>query len=254
MLRGLATINYWTDDMEAATRWYSDMLGVEPYFERAGPDGRLAYAEFRIGDYEDELGLVDRAWAPAGAATEPGGAVMYWHVDDIAATFEKLLSMGAREYQPITPPRRQGVRDGRRCRPVRERAGDHAQPSLPGDAAHVRGWVVETIASADAAKWESWLAVHHAQRDGVWLKIAKKRSRKPRRATSPCATAGSTASASRMTTPISCRSTRRASAGARGRGSTSSAPGADRGWTHARSRPGTRSRRLGRCGEPLKSC
>jgi predicted enzyme related to lactoylglutathione lyase len=103
MLRGLATINYWTDDMEAATRWYSDMLGVEPYFERAGPDGRLAYAEFRIGDYEDELGLVDRAWAPAGAATEPGGAVMYWHVDDIAATFEKLLSMGAREYQPITP-------------------------------------------------------------------------------------------------------------------------------------------------------
>jgi predicted enzyme related to lactoylglutathione lyase len=52
---------------------------------------------------KDELGLVDRAWAPAGAATEPGGAVMYWHVDDIAATFEKLLSMGAREYQPITP-------------------------------------------------------------------------------------------------------------------------------------------------------
>jgi uncharacterized protein YdeI (YjbR/CyaY-like superfamily) len=38
---------------------------------------------------------------------------------------------------------------------------------------------VETIACADAAKWESWLAVHHAQRDGVWLKIAKKGSRKP---------------------------------------------------------------------------
>ena len=28
---------------------------------------------------------------------------MYWHVDDVAATFERLLSMGAREYQPITP-------------------------------------------------------------------------------------------------------------------------------------------------------
>ena len=28
---------------------------------------------------------------------------MHWHVDDIAATFEKLLSMGAKEYQPITP-------------------------------------------------------------------------------------------------------------------------------------------------------
>jgi predicted enzyme related to lactoylglutathione lyase len=28
---------------------------------------------------------------------------MYWHVDDIEASFEKLLSMGAPEYQPITP-------------------------------------------------------------------------------------------------------------------------------------------------------
>jgi predicted enzyme related to lactoylglutathione lyase len=108
MLRGFATINYWTDDMEAAKRWYGELLGVEPYFERPGPDGRLAYAEFRIGDYQAELGLVDRGWAPAGAATEPGGAVMYWHVDDIAAAFEKLLSMGATEYQPITPRGDQG--------------------------------------------------------------------------------------------------------------------------------------------------
>ena len=103
MLRGFATINYWTDDMEAAKRWYAELLGVEPYFERPGPDGRLGYAEFRVGDYQDELGLVDRRWAPSDAATEPGGAVTYWHVDDIAATFEKLLSMGAREYQPIIP-------------------------------------------------------------------------------------------------------------------------------------------------------
>jgi predicted enzyme related to lactoylglutathione lyase len=108
MLRGFATINYWTNDMEAAKRWYAELLGVEPYFERPGPDGRLAYAEFRIGDYQAELGLVDRGWAPAGAATEPGGAVMYWHVDDIAAAFEKLLSMGATEYQPITPRGDQG--------------------------------------------------------------------------------------------------------------------------------------------------
>jgi hypothetical protein len=48
------------------------------------------------------LGLVDRAWAPADAPTEPGGAVLYWHVDDIEASFAKLLSMGAAEYQPAT--------------------------------------------------------------------------------------------------------------------------------------------------------
>jgi catechol 2,3-dioxygenase-like lactoylglutathione lyase family enzyme len=46
MLRGFATINYWTDDMETAKRRYAELLGVEPYFERPGPDGRLAYAEF----------------------------------------------------------------------------------------------------------------------------------------------------------------------------------------------------------------
>jgi hypothetical protein len=27
---------------------------------------------------------------------------MHWHVDDLAGTFEKLLGMGAAEYQPIT--------------------------------------------------------------------------------------------------------------------------------------------------------
>jgi len=102
MLRGFATINYWADDLDAAKRWYAELLGVEPYFERAGPDGRPAYAEFRIGDHQDELGLVDHRWAPSGAAAEPGGAVMYWHVDDVAAAFERLLSIGAREYQPIT--------------------------------------------------------------------------------------------------------------------------------------------------------
>jgi predicted enzyme related to lactoylglutathione lyase len=103
MLRGLTNVSFWADDVDAAMRWYAELLGVEPYFERPGPDGRLGYAEFRVGDYQDELGLVDRRWAPSDAATEPGGAVTYWHVDDIAATFEKLLSMGAREYQPITP-------------------------------------------------------------------------------------------------------------------------------------------------------
>ena len=108
MLRGFATISYWTDDMGAATRWYAELLGVEPYFEQPGPDGRPAYVEFRVGDHQDELGLVDRRFQPPGAAAGPGGVVMYWHVDDVAATFERLLSMGATEYQPITPRGDQG--------------------------------------------------------------------------------------------------------------------------------------------------
>lgn len=27
---------------------------------------------------------------------------MYWHVDDLAATLDTLLAMGAQQYQPIT--------------------------------------------------------------------------------------------------------------------------------------------------------
>lgn len=102
-LRGFSTINFWAEDVAAAAAWYTELLGVEPYFTRPGPDGRLAYAEFRIGDHQAELGIVDRGYAPPGTATGPGGAIMYWHVDDLNATFTELLSMGAKEYQPITP-------------------------------------------------------------------------------------------------------------------------------------------------------
>ncbi|WP_067459458.1 VOC family protein [Actinomadura macra] len=102
MLRGPATTNFWADDLEAAKRWYTEFLGIEPYFNRAGPDGRTAYYEFRIGDEEHELGLIDGRFRAPGAASGPGGAVMHWHVDDLQGTLDKLLSMGAEQYQPLT--------------------------------------------------------------------------------------------------------------------------------------------------------
>jgi predicted enzyme related to lactoylglutathione lyase len=102
MLRGFATISYWADDVEAAKNWYAELLGIQPYFIRP-EEGPPAYVEFRVGDYQDELGIIDRRYAPKGAAGDPGGAVMHWHVDDVPATFERLLSMGAKEYQPVTP-------------------------------------------------------------------------------------------------------------------------------------------------------
>ena len=96
MLRGMATVSYWADDLAAAKRWYAELLGTEPYFERPG------YAEFRLGDYQHELGLIDRRFAPVGAAREPGGAVMYWHVDDLRGAYRRLLAMGASPYQEPT--------------------------------------------------------------------------------------------------------------------------------------------------------
>jgi predicted enzyme related to lactoylglutathione lyase len=88
--------------MEAAKKWYTELLGLAPYFERPGPDGRLAYMEFRLGDYQHELGIINRNYAPKGATAGPGGAIVYWHVDDIAATLEKVMALGATEYEPLT--------------------------------------------------------------------------------------------------------------------------------------------------------
>ncbi len=101
MLRGLSTISFWADDVLAAQQWYSELLGIEPYFAR--PDAaNPAYIEFRLGDYQHELGIIDRRYAPKSATAAPGGAVVYWHVDDINAAYNRLLAMGASEYEPIT--------------------------------------------------------------------------------------------------------------------------------------------------------
>jgi len=101
MLRGLTTVSYYADDMEAAKQWYTDLLGVDPYFERP-IDGPAAYLEYRIGDYQHELGLIDARYAPHRHGADPSGAVVFWHVDDVAAALEKLLSMGAKEHEPRT--------------------------------------------------------------------------------------------------------------------------------------------------------
>jgi predicted enzyme related to lactoylglutathione lyase len=100
-LRGFATISFYADDLTAAKAWYSELLGIEPYF--VSPlEGPPAYIEYRFGDYQHELGIIDRKYAPKGAATTPGGAVAFWHVDDIEGMLERLKAMGATEYDPLT--------------------------------------------------------------------------------------------------------------------------------------------------------
>lgn len=95
MLRGMATVSYFADDHAAARAWYAEFLGIEPYFERPG------YAEFRIGDFQHELGVIDRKYVPASMGG-PSGEIVYWHVDDLDATVARLTELGAKEYEPIT--------------------------------------------------------------------------------------------------------------------------------------------------------
>jgi predicted enzyme related to lactoylglutathione lyase len=99
-LRGLTTISYWADDLKAAKKWYAELLGVEPYFQR--PDAENpAYIEFRIGDYQHELGIIDRKYAPP-MPTQPAGEIAYWHVDDIEESLKKLIDHGAIAFGPVT--------------------------------------------------------------------------------------------------------------------------------------------------------
>ncbi|OKI85129.1 VOC family protein [Micromonospora sp. CB01531] len=98
MLRGLTTVSFFADDVTAAARWYAELLGIEPYFTRP-VQGTPAYVEFRIGDQQHELGIIDRRFAPRPSLQEAGGAVIYWHVDDVEAAFERLLSLGATAYE-----------------------------------------------------------------------------------------------------------------------------------------------------------
>ena len=101
MLRGLTNVSFWAEDVVAAREWYTHVLGIEPYFQNPA-EGPPAYIEYRLGAQEDELGLIDRRYAPPGASQQPGGAIVYWQVDDVAASFARLLELGASEYQPVT--------------------------------------------------------------------------------------------------------------------------------------------------------
>ncbi|GAB3953290.1 VOC family protein [Kribbella albertanoniae] len=119
MLRGVCTVGFSADDLNAAARWYSELLNTEPYFRayecetcearafgvghcaECGTAMQLGYIEFWVGDDQVELGFIDRRYL-AGKANAPGSATVAWHVDDLTATMETLLAMGATAHEPIT--------------------------------------------------------------------------------------------------------------------------------------------------------
>lgn len=100
-LRGIATINFFAADHAGAKKWYSEFLGMEPYFDKPG------YFEFRLGDYGQEFGVIDSKYMPEydTSTSGPAGAVIYWYVDDLEGTLERLLGMGA---ELLDAPRERG--------------------------------------------------------------------------------------------------------------------------------------------------
>ncbi|MFC5825031.1 VOC family protein [Nonomuraea insulae] len=103
MLRGLTTVVFYSPDFEAAKRWYTDLFGIPPYMDTP------AYMEWRVGDYQHEFGIIHSSYAgtdlamtpdPATVGT-PAGAMVHWHVDDVPATLDRLVAMGAKRHDPL---------------------------------------------------------------------------------------------------------------------------------------------------------
>ncbi len=94
-LKGISTVNFYASNHNEAIDWYTKFLGIEPYFKVAG------YAEFRVGDYQQELGIVDSKFSPQNISDKPAGVIVYWHVDNLQETFNYLQSLGAKIFQPI---------------------------------------------------------------------------------------------------------------------------------------------------------
>lgn len=86
---GLRTLTYYVPDMAAAKKWYSQILGFEPYFDQP------FYIGYNVGGFE--LGLV-----PAETTTVFGNnAVVYLGVDDAKTSLQRLLSLGASLHHDI---------------------------------------------------------------------------------------------------------------------------------------------------------
>ena len=79
-LHGLRTVIYPAPDLDAATAWWTQLLGQPPYFEQP------FYVGFEVAGYE--LGLLPDA-DPAD------GALTYWGVDDVQAAMDDAIAAGA---------------------------------------------------------------------------------------------------------------------------------------------------------------
>jgi predicted enzyme related to lactoylglutathione lyase len=87
MILGLRTAAYPVPDLEAGKRWYSAVLGCEPYFDQP------FYVGYSVGGFE--LGLL-----PDGTPGATGSQVL-WGVADADAAMKRLVELGGIELEPV---------------------------------------------------------------------------------------------------------------------------------------------------------
>jgi predicted enzyme related to lactoylglutathione lyase len=88
MILGLRTAIYPVNNIDAAKAWYTQMLGVAPYFDQP------FYVGFNVGGFE--LGLL-----PDGQPGT-GGPQPLWGVTDAAMALSRLIALGAKPLEPLT--------------------------------------------------------------------------------------------------------------------------------------------------------
>ena len=88
MFLGLRTAIYPVADLAAATDWYVQVLGQQPYFDQP------FYVGFSVGGFE--LGLV-----PLGETSTQGPQPL-WGVANIEVAFQHLTARGATPLEPVT--------------------------------------------------------------------------------------------------------------------------------------------------------
>jgi catechol 2,3-dioxygenase-like lactoylglutathione lyase family enzyme len=101
---GLRTVVYSAPDLAASKAWWTEALGVQPYFDQP------FYVGFNPGGYE--LGLNPNGDPSAGPNT-------YWGVRDIAAAAEHLIATGAATVDTV-----QDVGEGIKLGTFRSPGGD----------------------------------------------------------------------------------------------------------------------------------
>ncbi|MGH9947176.1 MAG: VOC family protein [Pyrinomonadaceae bacterium] len=89
VFQGLRTVIYHVDDLKKAKAWYSEMLGSKPYFDQP------FYVGFNIGGFE--LGLDP----DMSGVSKGNNAVAYWGVKDAAASYKRLIELGAKKHSDV---------------------------------------------------------------------------------------------------------------------------------------------------------
>ena len=90
MFLGLRTAAYKVRDIAEGKKWYSKVLGIEPYFDQP------FYVGFSVGGFE--LGLTP---TEGQEDEEAEGVVVYWGVEDIDKEYARLLELGAVERETV---------------------------------------------------------------------------------------------------------------------------------------------------------